>query len=267
MQEILSSLPPGARVLDLGCQYGSFPMHSTRAIVVRLDRDAPASPPGALYVQADAARLPFATHSFDAVIANHSLEHFHQLGDVLRDLGRILHPGGALFVAVPDATTLTDKLYRWVGKGGGHVNPFTNADDLALVIERATGLRAVSRRTLYSGLSFLNRNGAPRPLPKRLWLLGGGSELSLFLYVFLSRKIDRLFHTRSAIYGWAFTFGSAPASDDLVPWPNVCIRCGSGAAARELSPRRTLLGVAVYRCPRCGTTNPFCRDEAFMPDC
>src|SRR5512140_3687934 len=124
MQEILRRLPAGARVLDLGCQYGSFPLQATQATVIRLDRDAPASPPGALYVQADAARLPFASHSFHAVIANHSLEHFHQLGDVLRDLGRILDPGGALFVSVPDASTLTDKIYRWVGKGGGHVNPF-----------------------------------------------------------------------------------------------------------------------------------------------
>lgn len=266
MQEILRSLAPGARVLDLGCQYGSFPIHATQATVIRLDRDAPASPPGALYVQADAACLPFATHSFDAVIANHSLEHFDQLGDVLRDLGRIIRPGGALFVSVPDASTVTDKLYRWVGKGGGHVNPFTNAAELARVIEHATGLPAVSRRTLYSGLSFLNRRGAPRPLPRRLWLLGGGSELSLFLYVWLSRKIDRRFHTRTGIYGWALAFGSAPLREEGA-WPNVCIRCGSGSPVRELSPRRTLIGMKVYTCRHCGATNPFCLDDAFMPDC
>jgi SAM-dependent methyltransferase len=266
MQEILRNLSTGARVLDLGCQYGSFPLQATQATVVRLDRDAPASPPGALYVQADAARLPFATHSFDAVIANHSLEHFDQLGDVLRDLGRILRPGGALFVSVPDASTLTDKIYRWVGKGGGHVNAFTNGAALAQVIERATGLPAVSRRTLYSGLSFLNRRGAPRPLPRRLWLLGGGYEPSLFLYVFLSRRIDRLFHTRSAIYGWALTFGNMPPSAEGA-WQNVCIRCGSGAAARELSPRRNFIGFDVYTCRHCGATNPLCHDDAFMPDC
>ena len=139
MQEILGSLSAGARVLDLGCQYGSFPAHYTQATVIRLDRDAPAAP-GARFVQGDAARLPFATDSFDAVIANHSLEHFDQLDDVLREIGRIVRGGGALFVAVPDADTLTDRLYRWIGKGGGHVNPFTDAAELARRIESATGL-------------------------------------------------------------------------------------------------------------------------------
>src|SRR4051794_24946691 len=116
MQEILATLPAGARVLDLGCQYGSFPVHATAAAVVRLDRDAPPTAPGADFVQADAARLPFASDSFDAVIANHSLEHFDQLDSVLGEIGRILHASGALYVAVPDASTLTDRIYRWVGK-------------------------------------------------------------------------------------------------------------------------------------------------------
>ena len=79
MHEILRNLRTGARVLDLGSLTGSFPMDCCPgAFVVRLDLEAPA--PGSVdgFVQADAARLPFPDGAFDAVIANHSLEHIQQ---------------------------------------------------------------------------------------------------------------------------------------------------------------------------------------------
>lgn len=51
---------------------------------------------------------------------------------------------GFLFVAVPDASTVTDRLYRWLAggpaPGGGHVNAFTSADETARRIEKAVGL-------------------------------------------------------------------------------------------------------------------------------
>jgi SAM-dependent methyltransferase len=228
-------------------------------LVVRLDRDAPLQR-AAGFVQADASSLPFADDAFQAVIANHSLEHFDRLDDVLREIGRVVRRDGALFVAVPDASTLTDKIYRWVGRGGGHVNPFTDAADLAQRIERATGLPHVATQPLWSSLSFLNRRRAPRPLPKRLWLLGGGYEWTLFAYVWLSRRIDRWFGTRLGHYGWAFTFGRAAAPRDPAGWPNVCIRCGSGSAAGELGPRLLIPGLYTWRCPHCGARNPYCRE-------
>src|SRR6516162_1365450 len=106
MQEILNQLAEGSRVLDLGCDEGSFPASRTRAATVRLDRDLPGRRDSA-FVQGDAALLPFANASFAAVISNHSLEHFENLDSVLREIGRIVRRDGALFVAVPDAATLT----------------------------------------------------------------------------------------------------------------------------------------------------------------
>ena len=123
MHEILRNLTPGDRVLDLGSGAGSF--DAGPFIAIRADLDRPATI-ATNFVQTDAARLPFADRVFDAVISNHSLEHFDDLAGALAEIGRVLKPSGALYIAVPDASTFCDRLYRWLARGGGHVNPFTS---------------------------------------------------------------------------------------------------------------------------------------------
>jgi SAM-dependent methyltransferase len=265
MHEILRNLHAGSLVLDLGCAEGSFPQEVTSATVVRVDREAPRNRGDhTLFVQGDAAKLPFVDRTFAAVISNHSLEHFDDLVNTLREIGRVIDPGGSLFVAVPDASTLTDGLYRWLARGGGHVNAFTSPSETAAAIERVTGLPHVATRMLCSSLSFLNRRNAPRPVPRRLLLFGAGYEWSLFLYAWLSRRFDRLLKTRTSIYGWAFYFGYIVDVIDTETWLNVCIRCGSGCSAssliRQALVHSTFCGLRIYRCPDCGATNPFADD-------
>src|SRR4051812_48314919 len=165
MHEILDGLSHSAFVLDLGCARGSFDASSTRATVVRLDRVV-GSVPGEHIVQGDAERLPFAAETMAAIIANHSLEHFDDLQVCLREIGRVIRRDGALFVSVPDASTLTDKLYRWLAGGGGHVNPFIAPEQVIRMIEAETGLPHVATRVLCSSFSFLNRRNSPRPRPR-----------------------------------------------------------------------------------------------------
>ncbi len=265
MHEILRQLPAGTLVLDIGCAGGSFPQEATFASVVRVDRGARGGTgDSAPFIQADAAALPFADRAFAAVISNHSLEHFDDLAGALKEIGRVIRPGGALFVAVPDASTLTDKLYRWLAGGGGHVNAFISAGETAAAIERATGLPHVATRVLCSSLSFLNRRNAPRPAPRRLLPLGAGYEWSLFLYAWLSRRIDRRFNKRAGIYGWAFYFGGIAGPIDTETWVNVCIRCGSGCSAHSLVKQGLVHGrfpgFRIFRCPECGAANPFACD-------
>ncbi|HWF07439.1 MAG TPA: class I SAM-dependent methyltransferase [Bryobacteraceae bacterium] len=257
MHEILKNLTSDALVLDLGCNEGSFSADATAARVVRTDRDYLR---GRNFVQADAAHLPFSDGTFAAIVSNHSLEHFDDLAGAFREIRRIAAPGGALFVAVPDASTLTDEVYRWLARGGGHVNRFTSASETAGAIESATGLHHVATRILYSSLSFLNRRNSPRPAPRRLLLLGGGYEWSLFVYAWLSRRLDRWLKTRTSVYGWAFYFGRVTEPIDTEAWVNVCIRCGSGHAAHVLATRFragwNLPGLRAWRCPACGAVNP-----------
>ena len=144
--------------------------------------------------------------------------------------------------------------YRWLGRGGGHVNPFTDADAVARMFTEATGLRHAGTRVLCTSLSFLNRrNIASRP-PRRLLLFCNGDEGFVRALTFALRCIDRWFHRRASVYGWAFFFGDAIAAGSGRMVERVC-RCGSGVAfgsrTQQVTRRRFLPD--VYICPRCGT--------------
>ncbi len=263
MHEILRRLPVRAYVLDLGSASGSFNANDYPTLTFRADLDTPRH--AVLnFVQCDAARLPFASRAFAAVISNHSLEHFADLESTLREIGRVIQPGGSLYVAVPDSTTITDRIYRWIAKGGGHVNPFTSADKLAAVIERATGLPLRATRVLCTSLVYLNTriNG---PWPRKKLLLGGGSEISLRWLTYFLRIFDRLFGAKASVYGWAFYFGAIEETIDLESWTSVCIRCGAGHSAASLVSNnrvtRNLFRIRRYDCPNCGARNLFTCDR------
>ncbi|MHB8670758.1 MAG: class I SAM-dependent methyltransferase [Acidimicrobiales bacterium] len=112
---------PGDRLLDLGCGAGrhAFEAHRRGAQVVACDRsgeevagartvleamttkgEAPAGALGAA-VGGDALALPFADGAFDRVIAAEVLEHIDDDGGALRELARVLRPGGTMAVTVP----------------------------------------------------------------------------------------------------------------------------------------------------------------------
>lgn len=252
MLNLIAALPPGSRVLDLGAGAGSFRTDRTDLTIVRADLEIRAVRGPGCYVAADAARLPFAAGSFNLIISNHSLEHFPELEPALAEVGRVIHPAGVFYVAVPDAGTLTDRIYRWMGRGGGHVNAFRSAPQVASLVERTTGLPCRGVRVLFSSLSFLNaRNRAGRPQIKSV-LFALGNERFLALFNWWLRSLDRRFGGRLSQYGWSFYFGNLELPKTK-PWINVCVRCGSGHSAAFLkqsgAPRRW------YRCPDCGGAN------------
>ena len=267
MHEILDHLPKGARVLDLGSRGGSFPAHAyPHLVVVRVDLKPKESQ--APSVQADAARLPFPSRTFDAVILNHTLEHFVRLKRALQEIGRVVRRDGAIYVAVPDARTLTDRIYRKVYAGaGGHVNLFGSESELTTMLSWYFGLPHVATRVLCSSLAFLNSRNTRDPAVKRQMRCPALWEPLLSALIALLRLADHGLHTRAGIYGWAFYFGSVPEAVDPTPRTNVCVRCGQAHASDWLwdlgAVRKRWIWFRAYRCPDCGAANFLAQDRDF----
>jgi len=137
---------PG-RVLDFGCGAGDFlaaarergwEPHgvelSERALHVARERG--------LEVRRSLAEYPDA--SFDYVRANHALEHVLDPPDVLREMHRVLKPGGTLFIGVPTRDGLPARVFgRHWWYLGAPVHPVTFSTAALTDLIRATGFRPV----------------------------------------------------------------------------------------------------------------------------
>jgi demethylmenaquinone methyltransferase/2-methoxy-6-polyprenyl-1,4-benzoquinol methylase len=106
-----SSLIEGARVLDVACGTGDLSLvlaEAGAARVIGLDfcrpmleiarRKADADSRSIPFVEGDALRLPFADETFDAVTIAFGLRNLAGVADGLRELRRVLKPGGRLAV-------------------------------------------------------------------------------------------------------------------------------------------------------------------------
>jgi SAM-dependent methyltransferase len=257
--EILEHLGEGALVLDLGSREGSFADGGYPVRAVRLDIGSPQRATR-MFVQADAARLPFAARTFHAVILNHSLEHIRELKPALQEVGRVVRRDGAVFVSVPDATTIADRVYRKVYRNrGGHVNLFDSAEKLERMLAWYIGLPHVATRTLHTSMNFLNRRNTREAVRLRQMLFAGLPEFILAPIGAAARWMDRWFGSRLSVYGWAFYFGRIEDAVDTTPLENVCVRCGQAHPADELLRRgiRRRLLLKSYQCADCGAHNIF----------
>jgi SAM-dependent methyltransferase len=211
---------------------------------------------------ASAAALPFADGSFHAVISNHSLEHFERLDLCVAEIGRILAPGAFVYVAIPDSSTFTDRLYRWLARGGGHVNQISDVH----VIPRLIGMDLAATRLLCTSLSFLNRRNISGRPPRKLLLFANGRESVIRALVYGLRTVDRWFGWRTCVYGWAYYFGDLDGVETNT-WSNVCVGCGSASPSAYLEiagrVRRRSFLPWLFTCPVCETSNYFTDDADF----
>lgn len=120
----LALLPegPGQQILDLGCGPGAltFPllerghgvisMDASSEMLARMQEHAARLGLEARAVRGDAHDLPFASESFDTVVSAGVLEYLPDAPRALREIGRVLRPGGTAILTM----TLPRRLERFV---------------------------------------------------------------------------------------------------------------------------------------------------------
>lgn len=151
----------GRAVLDVGCGRG-FP----RDTVVRLggsytgvDFVITASP--CPKIQGDAARLPFADGSFDALLCIDAMEHFPDLDGAAREFRRVLKPGGYWFLSAPNYANVAGLVKRVYEAAGWYERdtwaPFRRWQPQEL--EQPLTAGRVRRCALAAGFSQVTRIG------------------------------------------------------------------------------------------------------------
>ena len=169
-------IEPGHWLLDAGCGGGRhcFGALDRGAHVIGLDLDleslrvaragiaersqslgAGGNGPRGGVLRGDVFRLPYPDDRFDRIICAEVMEHVHDYAGALRELVRVLRPGGRIGITIP--TAITEHLYLLLSREyfespGGHIRIF-RPRELARALAQA-GVRV-------EGVSFAHALHSP----------------------------------------------------------------------------------------------------------
>lgn len=123
---------PGASLLDIGCNVGSFSLECSRVVgadeVYGIEIDAGAAEvaraAGVHVTQADCNQpLPYEDAMFDVIVANQVIEHLYFTDDFIGEVGRILRPDGQLVISTTNLAGLHYRLWLLAGMQPSCLHP------------------------------------------------------------------------------------------------------------------------------------------------
>lgn len=160
----LAGLKSGAKILDVGCGAGVFirsikkEHNDWQCFGADISRtaisQAQKASDGVKYI-CFSGRMPFNDNEFDAVMFSDVLEHVEDPDSFMKEVVRVLRPGGIFYAFIPcegDATSLWNLLDKLHLKNGltrrfaGHINYFSRSDASRLLINN----HLVIEKRLYS---------------------------------------------------------------------------------------------------------------------
>jgi SAM-dependent methyltransferase len=245
LEELLSALHSGSRVLDLGCgggtfRYRDFPSIEIHAIDEGIHENVRGFPPNAHFVRAEASAIPWNNAVFDLVIVNFAFEHFPDPVAALKEIDRVAKDRAYVWISTPNAGSFEDQLYRNLFAGGGHLQSPSLERFLRLVYE-CTCLKLVSYLELPAGFTFLGNSEELRHLT---WAIIDALRKSLALDA----------HSRS---GYIFVLQKfSEAGPGFREYLRTCYACGSPDGLKSAVESGSIHGQAdPWTCSRCGAYN------------
>ena len=169
-RDVTRHFDPAARLLDVGCGTGWLAEHFT-------DYTGVDGSPEAVKAAADLGRnvrlvdlggpLPFENASFQAAVVKDVLEHVPDPVLTVREVHRVLEPGGLVFASSPDAQ-------RWVWNDYTHRRPFTRRAFRLLFADSGFQVDRVGFESVFPGTGRISaltrRKRRPRIIQAAAWL-------------------------------------------------------------------------------------------------
>ena len=168
--DVVRHFAPSARLLDVGCGTAWLGAHFEDYTGVDVSADAIEAARGRgleVFPIEVGQSLPFADASFDGVVLKDVLEHVGDPVPLVRDVRRVLRPGGRVFASSPDAQ-------RWVWDDYTHRRPFTRKSFRLLFADQGFEVERVGYESVMPGTGIVSgwtrRKRRPRMLAAAAWL-------------------------------------------------------------------------------------------------